>query len=170
MRYLCLVPVLALAACGGDTQNKSKAGGAVLQPGQYEVTAEVTNFRKADQGTAKIDTPAGTRTTRSVCLTGTPDATPDLFADEGFTCQTYGGAYARNGMLNLSLTCSRPGLDGQLGYSISGSYDARSFQADRTLTTALSTDGDVVIVSRAQGRRTGDCSAAPAAPATANKQ
>jgi hypothetical protein len=165
-----LVPVLALAACGGgESQNKAKAN-AALQPGQYEVTAEVTQFRKADQGTPKVDTPVGTRTTRSVCLAGAVDAAADLFADEGFTCQTNSGAYARNSMLNLSTSCTREGLQGQIGYSISGSYDAQSFQADRTLATALSTDGDVVIISRLQGRRTGECSAAPAAPAAPNKQ
>jgi hypothetical protein len=170
MRYLCLVPVLVLAACGGDSGNKAKSANTALQPGQYEVTAEVTQFRKADQGTPKVDTPVGTRTTRSVCLAGTIDTAPDLFSDEGFVCQMNSGAYARNGILNLTTSCSKTGLEGQLGYSISGSYDAQSFQADRTMTTALSTDGDVVIASRIQGRRTGECSAAPAAPAAGNKQ
>lgn len=155
--------VLALGACGGGEENKANAAADALQPGQYEVTAEVTQFRAADEGKPKINTPVGTRTTRSVCVTGTP-LPPDLFADEGFQCSTAGEAFARSGTLNLNLRCTRPGLQGEMGYSVSGSFEQDSFEAQRSLRTLLSTDGDVVIASKLTGRRTGECTAAaPAA-------
>jgi hypothetical protein len=159
MKILCMVPLIALAACGGETQNKAKAADAALQPGQYEVSSEVTQFRKADEGQPKINTPIGTRTTRSVCLADATAPSPEPFADEAFVCQTTGSPYVRSGTLNLSLRCTRPDLRGDITYSVSGSFDAQSFRADRQLTTTLSGDGDVVIASRIQGRRTGDCTA-----------
>jgi hypothetical protein len=169
MKILCLVPLIALAACGGETQNKAKAADAALQPGQYEVSSEVTQFRKADEGQPKINTPIGTRTTRSVCLADATAPSPEPFADEAFVCQTTGSPYVRSGTLNLSLRCTRPDLRGDITYSVSGSFDSQSFQADRQLTTTLSGDGDVVVASRIQGRRTGDCTpSAAGAPTTGN--
>src|SRR5687768_7009046 len=66
---VCAIPLVALAACGGAEENKAKGKADTMQPGQYEVTAEVTNFRAADKGTPKINTKQGDSTTRSVCLT-----------------------------------------------------------------------------------------------------
>jgi hypothetical protein len=164
------LPVLTLAACGGgETENKTKARAAGLTPGQYEVTAEVTQFRKADEGTPKINTPQGTRTTRSVCVTDGAKLPPDLFADEGFACENAGNAFASGGTLNLNLRCRRPGLSGSVGYSVSGSFEEDSFEVDRQLATQLSTDGDVVVSSRVQGRRTGECTPAPAGNSAAAK-
>ena len=157
MRYLCVVPVLALAACGGQSENKAKAGAQTLEAGQYEVTAVVTQFRKADEGTPKIEMAQGDRTTRSVCVPAGGALPPDLFADEGVSCQDASASYARNGVINVGLRCTRPDLQGGIGYSVNGSFDAQSFKADRQLTTSLTTDGDVVIASQVEGRRTGEC-------------
>lgn len=175
MRYWCLVPVLLLAACGGQGENKAKAKADSLEPGQYEVTSLVTQFRQADEGTAKIDMPQGTSTTRSVCVPQGEGLPPELFADEGLNCEDASASYARSGVINVGLRCTRPDLDGNIGYSVNGSFDAQSFKADRQMTTSLTTDGDVVVTSQVEGRRTGECSAAPApaagnAGATANTQ
>lgn len=169
MRYLCLIPVLALAACGGQSENKAKAGAQTLEAGQYDVTAVVTQFRQADEGAPKITTPKDTRTSRSVCVPGGGTLPPDLFADAGLACRDAGGSYARNGSINLSIHCTRPDLRGDITYSVNGSFDARSFRADRQLTTSLTTDGDVVIASRVEGRRTGECTAQPAPAANSTK-
>jgi hypothetical protein len=163
MRSLYLVPVLALAACGGGSENKAKAGAETLAPGQYEVTAVVTQFQQKDEGTPKINMPKDTRVTRSVCVPAGGVLPPDLFADEGVNCQDASASYARNGVINVGLRCTRPDLSGGLAYSVNGSFDAQSFRAQRQLTTTLSTDGDVVIAAQVEGRRTGDCTAAPAA-------
>jgi hypothetical protein len=130
------------------------------------VTAEVTQFRKADEGAPKINTPPGTRTTRSVCVTDGAALPPDLFADEGLTCRDAGSAYVRNGRMNLNSRCSRAGLTGDISYAVTGTFDAQSFRGDRQLTTSFTSDGDVISSARVEGRRTGACTAAaPAAKA-----
>ena len=166
-RFLAVAAVSALAACGGGEENKAKGRADALQPGQYEVTSEVTNFRAADQGKPKIDTKQGTRATRSVCVTSSTALPPELFADEGMNCRPPAGSFVRGGTINMSLQCQRAGLSGDIAYSISGTFEAQSFEVQRQLSTALASDGDVVIGSTARGRRTGECVAA--APATKGK-
>ncbi len=165
------MPALALAACGGSDGegNKAKGGAQSLQAGQYEVSAEVTQFRAADKGTPKIDTQPGTRTTRSVCVTDGANLPPALFADEGFDCRNAGTGFARGGTLNINLSCRRAGLPGEVGYTVTGSYQADSFEVERQLTSSFTTDGDVVIGSTVRGRRTGDCTAEPAGNSTKGK-
>ena len=162
---LITVPLAALAACGGGggTENKASGKAESLKAGQYEVTTEVTAFRGADEGRPKINTPQGTRTTRSVCVNDVASLPADLFADDGFTCNNSSQGFARGGTLSANLSCRRAGLSGAIGVTITGTFQAESFEAQRELVTSLSTDGDVVINSRLQGRRTGDCTAAPAA-------
>jgi len=166
------VPAVALAACGGGGEegNKTKARAQNLAPGQYEVTAEVTNFRKADEGTPKIEAEVGSRTTRSVCVTDGAQLPPELFIEEGYSCQAAGDAFARGGSINITYRCTRPDLSGAIGTNVSGTFEAESFEAQRTLSTQLSTDGDVVIASNLTGRRTGDCSAAPAGNSAGNSK
>ncbi len=168
--YLCAIPLVALAACGGgEAENKAKGKAERLQPGQYEVTAEVTNFKAADKGIPKINTKQGDSTTRSVCVPegGTPPA--ELFTDEAFTCRGSSDVFVRNGSINGSIDCTGTGLSGQVAYSITGRFTEDSFEAERELKTRLTTDGDVEIASTLRGRRTGECSAAPAIPAAENK-
>lgn len=164
-RVIYLTPVLALAACGGAAENKTKAAAAqAIVPGQYEVTAEVREFRQTDQGTPRMSAAVGTRTTRSVCVPAGGAVAPDLFADEGNVCQVGSSDYVRSGTINLTLRCTRQGTEGNLNYVLNGTFDADGFQADRELTTLFVGEGDVMIRSSLEGRRTGDCPAgAPAA-------
>lgn len=161
-RVMAAASVMALAACGGGEENKAKSRADALQPGQYEVTADVTSFRSADEGAPKIETPQGTRTARSVCVTNGASPPPDLFADEGISCTPSGNPYLRGGTINLNLDCERAGLSGDLAYSVSGTFDAQSFEVQRQLATRFASDGDVVVGSTVRGRRTGECAAAPA--------
>lgn len=155
MRLIGLLPLLALAACGGGESKNKAATADELRPGQYEVVATVTNFRQADQGDPLINATVGGRTTRSVCVAA--GAQPlDAFADEGTTCQEGSSYYARGGILNLTMRCEREGL-GQLSYSVEGTFEAERFEAQRQMDTAFPTPGDVVIASRIEGRRTGEC-------------
>lgn len=159
-RTICwAIPLAMLAGCGGGAENavQGKAKADALQPGQYEVTAEVTAFKAADKGAPKIDTKQGTSTTRSVCVSDSAALPPDLFADEGFSCRNAGNMFARGGTLSASLECTRAGLSGAMGYAVSGTFAADSFEAERQLKTRLSTDGDVEIGATLRGRRTGEC-------------
>lgn len=168
MKYLTLGAVVLLAACGGESGNKAKAQAPALEGGQYELTATVTQFSPADEGTPRINTPVGTRTTRSMCVSDGAALPADLFADEGMTCEDASSSYSRNGRINVSVRCTAPNLDGPVNYAVSGTYEAQSFRADRQLTTTFTTDGDVTGMSTIEGRRTGECTA-PAAAELANK-
>jgi hypothetical protein len=74
-------------------------------------------------------------------------------------------------MVNLTLNCSRPGLQGDIPMTIDGTFQADSVDFHRNLRSALSTDGDVEIDAHVTGRHTGACTpaaaATPAAPAHA---
>jgi len=168
-----MIPLAAaLTACGGGggdaPKNKAAEKASALQPGQYEVTSEVTNFRASDDGPPKINTPQGTSATRSVCVADGAAPPPNLVADEGFDCQDSSPPIFRGGTLSVSLTCRRPGLQGDVGYTVNGSFQADSFEAERQLVSRFPGMGDVIIASTVRGRRTGECSAATAGNAQGN--
>lgn len=166
-----MIPLVILAACGGAAEeNKAKGKAERLQPGQYEVTAEVTNFKAADKGVPKIEAKQGDSMTRSVCVTDSASPPPELFADEGHSCRGGGDLRVRNGSINANLDCTGTGLSGQVGYTVNGTFTEDSFEAERLLKTRLTTDGDVEIAANLRGRRTGECSAAPAAANTAGEK
>ena len=165
------LPLAALAGCGGggETGTRSKAKAEALQPGQYEVTAEVTAFKAADDGIPKIDTKQGTSTTRNVCVTDSAALPTDLFTDDGFTCRNAGNMFVRSGTISANLDCTRAGLSGGMGYAVSGTFSGDAFEAERQFKTRLATDGDVEVTSTLRGRRTGECTVAPAAAGEAEK-
>ena len=161
MRWIACTTVVILAACGGAAeQNKAATKAATLPTGQWALTAEVTAFTKADQGTPQIDTPVGTRTTESVCV-GAGRPPEALFAGAGYDC-TYDSFYARNGRMNVTMICRREGLNGSIPTTADGQFQTDSLEYTRDMRTALSGDGDVQIRQRVTGRRTGDCTPAPA--------
>jgi hypothetical protein len=162
MRALALIPVLLVAACGeAPAENKAAPAAAAPSPGQWELTTEVTRFTKADQGTPRIDTPAGTRTTARVCV-GPGDQLPSaFFAGENFTC-TYPTYYVRGGRINLTLNCRREGLSGDIPMTVNGTFTGDSAEYTRNTRTVLVSDGDVEIDARVAARRTGDCTPAAA--------
>ena len=173
MRYLGLVPLAALAACGGGGgENETKAAAAdALRAGQYEVTAEATQFRQADEGEAAINMAVGTREVRSVCIGDT--APPELFAAEGMTCRRGTSDYMRSGTISSTYSCTVEGREGSVALTVSGTYGEDSFEATRNLRSAFVGQGDVVADARLTGRRTGDCTPAPeggntVAPANSN--
>jgi hypothetical protein len=163
MRLLMLVPLAALAACGGgDTEQKAKAkaGPAVMPAGQWESTLEVTNFRRTDEGEPKLNMPNGTRTTGAGCVPGGADARPplELFAGPDFeNCRWAENFYQRNGRLVSSGTCERDGV-GEVEVTISADYTEDGFEGTAEMLTRLVSDGDVQLGARIQGRRTsGQC-------------
>lgn len=157
MRALALIPIVFVAACGeAPAENKAEAVAASFAPGQWELTSEVTGLRQADRGSPQINTPAGTRTTQSLCVGADHQVQTAFFAGEGYRC-TYGTYYVRNGRVNLTLACTREGLTGNITMAAEGTFQADSVEFRRNLRTILTGDGDVEIDSRVTGRRTGDC-------------
>lgn len=172
MRYVGFVALAALAGCGGGTQNETKAAAPdALRAGQYEVAAESTQFRQADEGEPVFNMAVGTRETRSVCVGET--APPDLFAAEGLTCQPGSSTWMRGGTISSTYVCTTPGRGGEVMLTIDGTFTEDSFDVTRSVNTRLEGQGDIVAQFRLTGRRTGDCAPAAAggnetAPANSN--
>lgn len=160
MRALAVIPfVFVAAACGeAPVENKAQPAPAQLTAGQWELTSEVTALTKVDTEAPRINTPAGTRATNSVCVQQGHQLPSAFFAGEGYRC-TYGTYYARNGRLNVTLSCHHDGLAGDITMAADGTFEPDSATFTRNLRTNLTTEGDAVIDSRVTARRIGDCTA-----------
>ena len=167
MRVIALIPILVLAACSegaAPTKQDAEAPPAEqLSAGQWEMTTEVTRLTQRDKGAPAMKTPEGSRSTTSSCVAeaDVKKPQPALFAPEGSEC-SYRDIYMSGGRLNATLACSRPGLSGTIATNVNGSFTATTLEGNATTETSLSGEGDVRIDTKLTGRRTGDCTAAPA--------
>jgi hypothetical protein len=170
-----MLPLLILAACseGGDGGQSAKAKAEAarnlkLAAGQWEITAEVIKLTKQDNGQPALKTPEGSKTTASHCVAEADGKKPQpaLFAGRGYSCQ-YGNFYMSSGTLNAQLNCRREGLAGEVRMTVDGSYTADTIEANQSISTFLSGNGDVNIQSKLTGRRTAPACAPGAADAKA---
>ncbi len=167
MHFIALAPLLVLAACSegaAPTKQDAEAPRAEqLSAGQWEMTTEITKLAQRDKGTPAVKTPEGSRWTTSSCVAqaDVKKPQPALFAPEGWDC-SYRDIYMQGGRLNATLGCSIAGLGGTVATNVNGSFTATTFEGNSTSETSLSGEGDVRIDSKMTGRRTGDCTAAPA--------
>jgi hypothetical protein len=164
MRYLTVIAILLVGACSGEAEQHKAAvpKASAMQAGQWETATEVTRLTQKDQGTPKIDTPPGTKATASICI-GEGEVkkpAPALFAGSEGEC-AYDNFYMSGGTLNVTMRCTRPGLNGEVLVSADGDYSADSFTVNVETSTHLATDGDVVIAAKMTGRHVGPCTAAP---------
>lgn len=161
MRAFVTAGMLMVAACstGEAEQNNISAAAEALEPGQWETVMEVVRVDKADEAEPALKLAAGEKVTTTSCVgEGEPPAV--IFAGlEDASC-TYENNYLKRGRINVSLSCTKPGLSGTVGVSTEGDFKADSFEGNATLRTMLSTAGDSIVTARLTGRRTGDCAAA----------
>lgn len=167
MRALALLGLFALASCGGDETENKAAVVATPPAGQWELSAQVTRFAKVGQDTPRINTPVGTRSTQSVCIGAGGQLPTALFSGDDFTC-SYGNYYVRNGTANVTLTCQRQGLTGNILMTVDGTFGADRINLHRNVSTMLTTGGNAQFEADVTGRRTGACT--PAAPAAAGNR
>jgi hypothetical protein len=162
MRSLALLPLLILAACsdgGADpaAQSKAKAEAArnlQLASGQ---------FSTQDSGPPKINTPVGTKREASACVADGEGKKPNpvlLAGQEDYECE-YSNFYMSSGTLNAQLNCRREGLAGEVRMTVDGTYTADTIEAEQSISSFLSGNGDVTMQTRLTARRTG-----PTCPAT----
>ena len=165
IRHVMLALLLgSLGACGEAPKPvEDKAPPASFPAGEWEVTAMTETLRSADKSTPATGHKVGAaEAARKVCSTGAKPVAA-LFADKGDSC-TMENDYARNGRLNLSQQCKRPGR-GSLALAIDGKYDEDSFEVLVVTGTYFSGSGDYVMNQKLTGRRLGDCPAGGAAAA-----
>ena len=161
MRAFALVPLLLSAACSGGGEapkQEEEAAATQLDAGQWELTTEVTQFAKADQGQPKIDAPMGTKETRTACIAGADAKKPQpaIFGGEKDEC-TYGDFYMSGGRLSATVNCNRPGLSGNVATRADVDFKAKTLEGTLSTTTYLTTDGDVRITRKLTGRHVGQC-------------
>jgi hypothetical protein len=172
MRQLVVTALLIAAACSdggaGEAEKQKAAKEAAkklqLSPGRWETTTEVTRLTQQDKAAKPaIDTPAGTKSTVSACVTPAEAKNPPallLAGSDAYKC-TSSDMYMSGGTLSASLTCTRKGLNGEVRMGVDGSYTAHTIEAEQSLSTFLPGEGDASIVSKLTARRTGECTAEP---------
>jgi hypothetical protein len=170
MRKLFVVAAAGalLAGCGGETpvENEPEAATA-LEPGQYQADWKVASLRITDKNkTAATNLKQDATGTTTACIAKDNAIDPALFAEDGDTC-TIGNPYVRNGRLQMDLTCSRKGSEGQVRQSVSGTFTADSLDAEVSTTTYLSGYGDYAMSRTFTAKRLGEC---PPAADTADKK
>ena len=102
-------------------KNEPEAATA-LKPGQYQADWKVASLRSVDKTTPATNLKQGATGRTTACVTDQID--PALFAEDGDSC-TIANPYVRNGRLQMDLTCTRKGQDGQVRQSVSGNLHRR---------------------------------------------
>lgn len=162
MRLLMVATLIGLGACSeGGEKNSVKAdqGASQLAAGQWLSTSEVTDMRKQDKGAPAMKADKGTRMEAKACVTEAEvkNPPPALLAGLDDSSCTYQNIYMARGRINASLTCTKPGLAGQLLVSADGTYTDKSFELTSTVNTVLPGDGDISFDSKVTGRHSGAC-------------
>lgn len=167
MRLLAFASLLVLGACSEGGEKKAAEGDKTklqLAAGQWQTESEVTAMRKQDEGAPAMKADQGTKMQVEACVAEAEAKKPPaaLFAGlENATC-TYQNIYMSRGRLNASMTCNRPGLDGQLLVSTNGTYTDKSFELTSTVNTLLAGEGDISFDTKVTGRHSGACQASAA--------
>ncbi len=169
MRALIVIPLCLAAACSGASEEKKAEQADALQPGQWEISSEVSDFRSTDKATPALKASAGDKTAAQACIEAGKEEEPpaEMFAGAGYECE-YRDRYISGGRINLSLECGREALEGQVMVSVQGTYKGDSFEGTSTATSFLPGDGDFVMNSKISGKRTGPTCTAAAGDGAAN--
>lgn len=157
--WVLTAPLLALAACGGaEKAAEEPVLPAKLPAGEWEVTSTAEKLRPTDAAAPVLGVKQGETTTHKACVAA--DGTPDtgLWLDARDNC-TASSVYIKDGRINGSWTCKRPGKTGQVMPAVDGKYDADSFEVVVTTGTYLSGGGNYELTQKMTGKRLGDCPA-----------
>lgn len=167
-RHMMLAVLLgaSLAACSEAPKPvEEKAPVAAFPAGEWEVTALTETLRSSDKSTPATRHKVGSTETIRICSPAGPKPAPALFADKGDDC-TLDSDYAKNGRINMSMQCKRPG-QGQIAVTLDGKYDETTFEVVVVTGTYFAGSGDYALTQKMTGKRIGDCpvdgAAAPAA-------
>jgi hypothetical protein len=167
MRSWMLVSLCLVGACSGAAEEKKAEGpvAAALAAGQWQADFETTAFRSTDGKTPLVTAKVGDKASAAACVEAGAEQkpAPALFVGEGYDC-TYGTSYIRGGRVNTQLTCTHAGK-GPIGFSVSGTSTADSFEGTAETVSYLPGEGDFQMTRKVTARRTGPSCSAPATKA-----
>jgi hypothetical protein len=180
MRNLTIVAsagLFALAACGGgdkgsgnaaaagagedrpSAQDSAAPGAVKLDPGEWEVTSEMTKVSGTGLPPAAIAAMQGQKQTTRQCITPEQASHPlDMSGDAKKNCD-YSKFAMGGGRMDGTITC-KAGKDGgaTVSMTMNGQFSARSYQAAMSMTTG-SKEGAMTMEMRASAHRIGECKA-----------
>ena len=166
MRNLTILSACLLAACGGAPEEKKAAeetqAAANMEAGQWETSFELTAIRSTDKTEPALKAAVGDKETGSACVPAGSEASPpgELFAGPDYTCTTQ-NSYVRNGRVNMSLKCSRPGISGDIMHTVQASSTGTTLEGTVDTISYLPGRGDFAMARKITGRKTGaECAAA----------
>lgn len=163
-RPLILAALIALPLAACEEAPKpvaAKAPPAAFPAGEWEVIALTEQLRSTDKSVPATDRKVGVAETTRICSPAGPKPAPALFAARGDDC-TLDSDYAKNGRINMSMQCARPGK-GKVALTLDGKYDAETFEVVVVTGTYFSGSGDYSLTQNMKGKRIGDCPAGAAA-------
>ena len=166
MRSLAFASLIVLGACseGGGEKKAPEADTSKLQlaAGQWQTVSEVTDMKKEDDGAPAMKADKGTKMEVSNCVgegEGKKPPAAVLAGLENASCE-YQSIYMSRGRLNASMSCTRPGLNGQILVGTEGTYTDKSFDLTSNVRTLLASDGDISFNAKVTGAHAGACKAA----------
>jgi hypothetical protein len=156
------LPLLLLAACGGEAPKQDTAAAAEVPvsfpAGEWEFTSTIEKLQSTDQSTPAIARAVGSSEAIKACIKDGKDLI-NVFPAKGDTC-TVSTSYTRNGRVNTAYNCKRPGRGGDLNPTVNGNYTADTAEVTVVTSTMFSGDGDYDLTEKVTAKRLGDCPAA----------
>lgn len=166
MRSLVLLPLIALAACGGEPEEKTApVAASTMSAGQWTLASEVTSVDSLDKTEPAIKAAVGDKSEAAACLAEGDVAKPQpaVFVGEDAGTCNYENFYMSRGRLNATLGCKKDGIDGDIQVSLEGTYTGDSFDVTARTQTYLPGPGDVAIGRKIKGMKSSAQCAAPVA-------
>ena len=171
MRYfsnsMAAAGLLALAACGGGSEDQGTAGNGAaaagddvremagtLQPGAYEVTTEFVGIEGQNLPPSVVDAMKGQKETNRNCITekDLKEAQGGMFTGQDPKECSENTIRLAGGRMQGQLTCGTAAE--QSTFVVDGRYSAQSYEADMRMTS-----GGATTRVKMNGRRVGECSA-----------
>jgi len=150
-----------LAACSGKSDDKSadeaaQAAALKLQPGQWEMTSEVTKMEMPGHN-GEMPGLKQAKVTTSNCITQAQvdQPQPTLFSATKGACK-YDEFSMKDGRITSSMTCKQPNTDNGMHMRVDGKYTATSMDATVEMVSAMP-GGNMTMSSTLSGKRVGEC-------------
>ncbi|ODP36693.1 DUF3617 domain-containing protein [Sphingomonas turrisvirgatae] len=176
MRNAVLIPLIALAACGGNDVSLTNAspqevaskvdaaGGLRFKPGKWEITVQTlaVDIPGLDPATKKqmSDTMLKKSQTTASCITSEQAKSPpaEVIARSQGRCK-YEKFEIDGGSIDGTLVCPAQGAGGPMKMRVAGTFDETSFMIDNDMESAAPNGPAIKIKAKSSGKRIGDCTA-----------